>query len=135
MLIFRWCTSYRVGLTHSFVCNRGYDFIPINGIGWWYVIVFIQSSILLWPMVLIIIALALTYFRSIFNEIIMIILIVGTWYDLFRLNCQKGKIYRYLRDVFLMLWTLLGLGRDTLHLYFSCQYYGCLYWRKHNLNL
>ena len=26
---------------------------------------------------------------------------------------QKGKIYRYLWDVFLMLWTHLGLGRDT----------------------
>ena len=49
---------------------------------------------------------ALTYFGSIFNEIIMNILDVGTWYGLFGLICQKGKIYRYLWIVFLMLWTL-----------------------------
>ena len=34
---------------------------------------------------------ALTYFESIFNGIIMIILDVGTWYDLYGLNCQKEK--------------------------------------------
>ena len=55
----------------------------------------------------------LTYFGSIFNKIIMKILDVGTWYELFGLNCQKEKIYRYLWVVFLILWTLLGLGRDT----------------------
>ena len=33
----------------------------------------------------------LTYFESIFNGTIMIILSVGTWYHLFGLNCQKGK--------------------------------------------
>ena len=33
----------------------------------------------------------MTYFESIFNGIIMIILDVGTWYDLCGLNCQKGK--------------------------------------------
>ena len=38
---------------------------------------------------------ALTYFKSIFNEIIMIILNVGTWYDFCGLVCQKWKIYRY----------------------------------------
>ena len=40
---------------------------------------------------------ALTYFESIFNRIIMIILDVGTRYDLCGLDCQKGKkkIYRY----------------------------------------
>ena len=43
----------------------------------------------------------------------MKILDVGTWYELFGLNCQKEKIYRYLWVVFLILWTLLGLGRDT----------------------
>ena len=47
---------------------------------------------------------ALTYFESIFNGIIMIILDVGTWYDLYGLNCQKGKkkkkkIYKYLRHL------------------------------------
>ena len=31
----------------------------------------------------------------------------------YSLICQKGKIYRYPWDVFLMLWTLLGLGHDT----------------------
>ena len=30
----------------------------------------------------------------------------------YSLVVQKGKIYRYLWDVFLMLWTFLGLGRD-----------------------
>jgi len=40
----------------------------------------------------------------------MKILDVGTWYELFGLNCQKGQIYTYLWDVFLMLWTLLDLG-------------------------
>ena len=34
---------------------------------------------------------ALTYFGSIFNGIIMITLDVGTWYDLFGLNCSKGR--------------------------------------------
>ena len=34
---------------------------------------------------------ALTYFKSIFNGIIMIILDVGTWYDCCGLNCQKGR--------------------------------------------
>ena len=34
---------------------------------------------------------ALTYFESIFNGIIMIILDVGTWYDSCGLDCQKGK--------------------------------------------
>ena len=34
---------------------------------------------------------ALTYFESIFNGIIMIILDVGTWYDCCGLNCQKGR--------------------------------------------
>ena len=29
---------------------------------------------------------------------------------------EKEKIYRYLWDVFLILWTLLGLGRDKLNL-------------------
>ena len=48
----------------------------------------------------------LTYFGSIFNEIIIYILDVGTRYGLFGLICQKGKIYRYLWIVFLMLWTL-----------------------------
>ena len=43
----------------------------------------------------------------------MKILDVGTWYELFGLNCQKEKIYRYLWVVFLILWTLVGLGRDT----------------------
>ena len=38
---------------------------------------------------------------------------------------QKEKIYRYLWDVFLMLWTLLGLGRDKVsprltHDWFVC---------------
>ena len=33
---------------------------------------------------------ALTYFGSTFNGIVMIILDVGTWYNLFGLNCQKG---------------------------------------------
>ena len=28
--------------------------------------------------------------------------------------CQKGKIYRYPWDVFLIPWTLLGSGRDSL---------------------
>ena len=68
---------------------------------------------------------AMTYFGSIFNEINMKMLDVGTWYELFRLNCQKRKIYRYLWDVFLMLWTLLGLGRDKVsprltHDWFVC---------------
>ena len=36
----------------------------------------------------------------------MKILNVGTCYELFGLICQKGKIYRYLWVVFLMLWTL-----------------------------
>ena len=31
----------------------------------------------------------------------------------YSLICQKGKIYMYFWDVFLMLWTLLGLGHDT----------------------
>ena len=31
----------------------------------------------------------------------------------YSLICQKGKIYRYPWDAFLMLWTLLGLGHDT----------------------
>ena len=55
---------------------------------------------------------ALIYFGSMFNKIIMIILDVSTWYDLIGLNCQKRKIYRFLWDVFLMLWILLGLGHD-----------------------
>ena len=40
---------------------------------------------------------ALTYFESIFNGIIKIILDVGIGYDLCGLDCQKGKIYRHLR--------------------------------------
>ena len=31
----------------------------------------------------------------------------------YSLVSQKGKIYKYLWDVFLMLWTPLGLGCDT----------------------
>ena len=50
-------------------------------------------------MVLVIIAQSFD-FGSIFNEIIMKILDVDTWYELFGLNCQKGKIYRYLWVVF-----------------------------------
>ena len=46
----------KVGLAYSFVSNSGYDFIPIDGTNWWYVIVFIQTFILLWPIALIIIA-------------------------------------------------------------------------------
>ena len=34
---------------------------------------------------------ALIYFGSIVNEIIMIILDVGTWHEPFGLNCQKKK--------------------------------------------
>ena len=33
----------------------------------------------------------LTYFESIDNEIIIIILNVGTWYESFGLNCQKKE--------------------------------------------
>ena len=33
----------------------------------------------------------LTYFESIFNEIIMIILDISTWYNFCGLDCQKGK--------------------------------------------
>ena len=36
----------------------------------------------------------------------------------YSLICQKGKICRYPWDVFLMLWTLLGLGLDTSKLRF-----------------
>ena len=34
---------------------------------------------------------ALTYFESIFNGIIMIIIDVGTWYYFCGFDCQKGK--------------------------------------------
>ena len=43
----------------------------------------------------------------------MKILNVGTWYELFGLNCQKEKIYKYFWNVFFMLQTLLGLGCDS----------------------
>ena len=55
----------------------------------------------------------LTYFGSIFNGIIIIILDVGTWYDLFELNRQKGKNYSYFWDVFFTLWILWSLRRDS----------------------
>ena len=55
---------------------------------------------------------ALTYFRSIFNEIIMIILDISTWYDLFGLYCSKGKNLQVPLRCFLMLWPLLGSGLD-----------------------
>ena len=42
----------------------------------------------------------------------MKILDVGTWYELLGLNCQKGKIYKYLWDLLLILWFPLGLGHD-----------------------
>ena len=44
----------------------------------------------------------------------MIIHDVDTWYDLFGLNCQKGEKSTGTWDVFLMLWTLWGLGHDNL---------------------
>ena len=56
----------------------------------------------------------MTYYGSIFNAIIMKIVDVGIWYELIGLNFQKGKIYRNLWVVFLMLWTLLGLGHDII---------------------
>ena len=34
---------------------------------------------------------ALIYFESIFNEIIMIILDISTWYKFCGFDCQKGK--------------------------------------------
>ena len=43
---------------------------------------------------------ALIYFESIFNEIIMIIFDVGTWYDFCGLNCQKGNIYKHFETSF-----------------------------------
>ena len=53
---------------------------------------------------------ALTYFESIFNGIIMIILDVGTWYDLCGLDCQKKeKSTGTLRRLSLTL-DLLGFG-------------------------
>ena len=42
----------------------------------------------------------MTYFENIFNEIIIIIFDVGTWYDFYGLDCQKGKIYRYFETSF-----------------------------------
>ena len=38
----------------------------------------------------------------------MKILDIGTWDELFGLNCQKRKIYKYLWDIILMLWTPFG---------------------------
>ena len=46
----------------------------------------------------------------------MIILDVDTWYDFYGLDCQKRKKKKNLQvlwDIFLMLWTLWGLGRDS----------------------
>jgi len=40
----------------------------------------------------------------------MIIFNVGTWYELFGLNCQKGKLYRYIWVVFYHALDPLGLG-------------------------
>ena len=60
---------------------------------------------------------ALTYSKSIFNGIIMIILDIRTWYNFCGLDCQKGKKEKNLQvlwDVFLMLWTIWGLGRDNI---------------------
>ena len=49
----------------------------------------------------------------------------------YSLICQKGKIYRYPWDVFLMLWTLLSLGRDNTHpislYFFLCKHHPFLY--------
>ena len=42
----------------------------------------------------------LTYFKGIINGIIMIIIYIGTWYDLCGLDCQKGKIYKYFETSF-----------------------------------
>ena len=47
----------------------------------------------------------LTYFGSIFNEIIIKILGVGTWYELFGFNCQKKKKKK---------------STGSFRLYFSC---------------
>ena len=48
----------------------------------------------------------------------MIILDVVTLIMNFGLNCQKGKNYAYLLNVFLMLWTLLGSRGDSKHEYY-----------------
>ena len=61
----------------------------------------------------------LTHFGNIFNEIIMKILDVGTWYELFGLNCQKGKIYGYLLMYFsffgsFWVWGLIVFVRESL---------------------
>ena len=49
----------------------------------------------------------------------------------YSLICQKGKIYRYPWDVFLILWTLLSLGRDNTHpislYFFLCKHHPFLY--------
>ena len=55
----------------------------------------------------------LTYFESIFNGIIMIILDVGTWYDLCRLNCQKEKSTGTLRR---LSYALDPLGFEAWHM-------------------
>ena len=56
---------------------------------------------------------ALTYFESIFNEIIMIILDVGTWYDFCGLDCQKGKKSTGTLRCLSHALTLWGLGCDS----------------------
>jgi len=42
----------------------------------------------------------LTYFGTIINEIFMLILNVGTLIMNFELNCEKGKINKYLWNIF-----------------------------------
>ena len=59
----------------------------------------------------------LTYFGSIFNGIIMIILDVGTCYNFIWIELSKGTKSTGTFEIFfffLILWTLLGLGRDNL---------------------
>ena len=108
-------------LTHSFVSNSsGDDFIPIDKASWWCVIIFYSDlhsfvangpcyyCIDLWLILGVsLMKLLWKFFFFFFKENFMKILDVGTWYELI---CQKGKIYRYLWDVFLMLWTILGWG-------------------------
>ena len=80
----------RIGLTHSFVYYSSCDVIFTDGTSWWYIFMYSNRYSFVTNGHCIYCIEFLTYFGSIFNGIIMIILDVGTWYDFIWIELSKG---------------------------------------------